>query len=318
MKIFFNRLEKRQPWGGGSQFINGMCDYLRASGHDVTFHLEEGIDVLFMIDPRPGDIGYSVNHIINYKQQNPGCKILHRINECDARKNTNFIDNILIESTKYVDKVVFISEWLQNYFKEKGVDIKNSSVIYNGCNLDHFYPRKNESRATGKSKIKLVTHHWSDNWMKGHDLYKFLDEEVVGSKYEFTYVGRYCKEYQPKNTKIIEPLWGESLGNEIRKHDIYVTASRHEPCGMHHIEGAASGLPVIYHEDCGGIVELCKKHGESYRSFDDFLEKLNKVENSLENYRSMIDYKNLDINRTCKDFYEQILLLHSKDKNGRL
>jgi len=312
MKIFFNRIKRKESYGGGSHFVTSMVDYLEKKGHEVVFHMQEkdniikDIDVIFLIDPRPGDIGYSINHVITYKNKiNKNVKIIHRVNECDARKNTSFMDNMLIETSKHTNKTVFISDWLKQYFIEKGFkDAKNANVIYNGCNINHFFPIKNKNT---ENKIKIVTHHWSDNWMKGFDLYKFIDQEIVGSRFEFTYVGRYCKDYKPKNTKIIDPLWGPALGDELRKHDIYVTASRFEPCGMHHVEGAASGMPVIYYKDCGGINELCKNHGEMYLNFDDFKVKLELIANNIEKYKNKINYKNLDIEKCCEKFYQEIL-----------
>jgi len=304
-KIFFNRVPRTEPYGGGSHFVTCMVNYLEKHGHNVVFHLEEDIDLIFMIDPRPGDIGYSINHIHQYKTQNPKVKILHRINENDARKNTDFMDNVLLQSSLLADEVVFISNWLKDYFIGKGFN-KNYSVIYNGCNLNHFYPSKEKSKS---NKIKLVTHHWSDNWLKGFDLYKKIDEYLIEnpeSNYEFTYVGRYNSSYSPKATNLVEPLYGKELGDELRKHDIYVTASRNEPCGMHHVEGAASGLPVIFHSGCGGINELCIKHGEEYSTFDEFFSILDFVSNNLSLYQNKIDYENLDIEKCCEKFYSKI------------
>lgn len=34
---------------------------------------------------------------------------------------------------------------------------------------------------------------------------------------------------------------------------------------MHHVEGAQCGLPLVYHEDGGGIVEAGKQYGLAYR-----------------------------------------------------
>ena len=128
MKIFFNRIVRNEAYGGGSQFVTSMVDYLKRQGHDVVFHLVDqdeqkvikDIDVIFLIDPRPGDIGYSINHAIAYKKQiNPKVKILHRVNECDARKNTDFIDKMLVETSMHTDKTVFISKWLKDYFVKK-------------------------------------------------------------------------------------------------------------------------------------------------------------------------------------------------------
>tara|TARA_Y100000992_G_scaffold301203_1_gene271512 strand:- start:2455 stop:3390 length:936 start_codon:yes stop_codon:yes gene_type:complete len=307
MKIFFNRIVRKEPYGGGSHFVTAMVEYLLKHNHEVVFHLNcSDIDVAFLVDPRPGDIGYSINHILNYKNQiNPKMKILHRVNECDKRKNTDFMDDLLVQTSNYTDRTVFISEWLKKYFIEKGFkNAANSNVAYNGCNLKHFYPKE---KVGNNRKIKLVTHHWSDNWLKGFDLYKFIDQNIAGEEYDFTYVGRYNKDYQPQNTRLVKPLWGPALGEEIRKHDVYVTASRFEPCGMHHVEGAASGLPVIYHKDCGGINELCSNHGEEYENFDDFKEKLDLVSSNLSLYKEKISYQNIDINTCCEKFYNEIL-----------
>jgi glycosyltransferase involved in cell wall biosynthesis len=87
---------------------------------------------------------------------------------------------------------------------------------------------------------------------------------------------------------------------------VYITASRWEPCGMHHIEGAASGLPILYHSEGGGIVEGCQNHGMAFSNVEEIITKL---DNLLENYssvRSKIDYEFLSIDRCIKDYYSII------------
>ena len=306
MKIFFNRVPRNEPYGGGNQFLVKMVEKLQKEGHSVVFYLEPEIDIIFIMDPRPGDIGYSAEHIAAYKHRFTDTKVIHRINECDKRKGTDFIDSMLIKTSGLADRVVFISQWLSDYFHDIGFE-GNSSVVYNGCDKESFQPSENKS--VNYKKLKLVTHHWSDNWMKGFDLYteidKYIDENNVD--FDFTYIGRYCKEYNPKATNIISPLHGKSLAEELRKYDVYVTASRWEPCGMHHIEGAAAGLPIIYHEDTGGIVELCKNHGLSYRTFQEFLDAVENIKNSYESFVDRIDHSFLDIDRCCNEYYNVIL-----------
>jgi len=248
------------------------------------------------MDPRPGDIGYGLQHIAGYKQANPAVKIIHRVNECDKRKGTDSIDKLLLAGMNISDSVVFISRWLKDYFEERGFN-KKASVIYNGCNTSHFKP---SDIVSPSKKIKLVTHHWSDNWMKGFDLYTKLDEYLLDFPdvdIEFTYIGRYYKDYKPNATKVIEPSHGIDLGSMLSEHDIYITASRFEPCGMHHVEGSASGLPVIFHKDGGGINELCKNHGESFETFDEFLDVVEKIRLNIAEYRAKIDYKYLSLDR---------------------
>lgn len=301
MKVFFNRKIIDGPWGGGNLFVSAMTDYFRKIGYTVCFDFEDDIDIIFMVDPRDVDRveGYSVDDIIEYGSAFPNTEIIHRINECDQRKGTDFMDSLLMEANRIADHTIFISRWLADYFVEKGFD-REYDVVYNGCNLSHFYPKTLCDRKED-SPIKLVTHHWSDNWMKGFDLYNALDK-LGRDDIEFTYVGRYNSDYQPKNTRIVSPLNGEHLGKELRKHDVYVTASRFEPCGMHHIEGSASGLPVLYHRDGGGINELCKNHGIEFYDMDSFLEGLYEIMANYDNYVQKIDYRYLSSDRMCKEY----------------
>lgn len=305
MKILINRKIINGPWGGGNNFVKSLHQTLVQNGHEVLSTLEPNIDLIVMSDPRYDELGISINEIISYKKYNKNVKILHRINECDARKNTTDIDQLLLASNAYADETVFISDWLKNYFIDKGFKNKYHTV-YNGCNTDFFYPNINKKKL--EKPYKIVTHHWSDNWMKGFDIYKKLDEICVknSNNFEFTYIGRYAKEYTPVVTKVISPLFEKDLGNELRKHDIYITASRYEPCGMHHIEGASSGLPILYHSEGGGIVEGCKKHGISFSSVDDIENKLFEI---IENYNklcSSIDYDFLSMKR-CMNQYMEII-----------
>jgi len=284
-----------------------MISTARQVGHETTHKLSPDVDVIFMIDPRPGNTGYSIQHIAQHKQSYPHTKVLHRVNECDLRKGTSDVDQLLLASMNVADRVVFISQWLKDYFisLEPSASWKNTSaVVYNGCNTSHFFPGPTK---TISHKTKLVTHHWSDNWMKGFDLYTEIDRYLANEPeptFEFTYVGRYNKGYAPTATTIVEPLHGIELGTELRKHDVYITASRWEPCGMHHVEGAACGLPVLYHNECGGINELCRNHGEEFSDFSSFLEKLSLVRENYDGYVDSIRLPELDINNCCGRFME--------------
>jgi hypothetical protein len=44
---------------------------------------------------------------------------------------------------------------------------------------------------------------------------------------------------------------------------------------MHHVEGAQCGLPVLYHEDGGGIVETARRYGIGFR--DDVAEAIGEL-----------------------------------------
>ena len=164
-----------------------------------------------------------------------------------------------------MDATIFVSDWIKRYHIDRGWNCENSSVIYNGVNTDHF--KKSEKINNGK--INIVTHHWSDNAMKGFDVYDLLDRFVKENKeFTFTYIGRHRGTF--KNTKIIEPLFGESLGKELSKYDVYISGSRHDPGPNHILESISCSIPTFSHIDGGGA---CEFSGDShvYKTFDDLI-----------------------------------------------
>ncbi len=271
MKILINRKPVQGPWGGGNLFVSSFCDYMSGKGHQITHQFEKDIDIIFMQDPRYSDLGISINEISDFKNQNPSVKIIHRVNECDARKGTSDIDDLLRACSTITDHTIFVSNWMRDYHQTKGWKSFKSSVIYNGVNTDHFRP----VQKIKNGKVNLVTHHWSDNPMKGADVYDALDDWIgENSQYTFTYIGRYSRPL--KNTRLISPLVGRDLGDELGRYDVYISGSRFDPGPNHVIESIASGLPTLVHSEGGGALEFA---GEDYSftSFDDMINLIQKI-----------------------------------------
>jgi len=299
MKVCISRKPVSGPWGGGNLFVKGMSELLKNEGHEVFYRLVPNLDYIIMIDPRPSNYGIDANQIFNYRHNNPGTKILHRINECDKRKGSEGLDTILLTCANLSDDVVFISKWLQNYFISQGYDGK-SHVAYNGCNVEDFTYKE----TSNCDEVHLVTHHWSNNMLKGYGFYKEIDDICIENNWKFTFIGRFNEDIETNNIKMIEPLTGKELGEKIKLGNVYVTASKWEPCGMHHIEAAACGLPILYHENGGGINEGCERYGESFNSLDSFKEKLNLIMENYEDYRQKIEKHDLSVESCCKKYLE--------------
>ena len=257
MKVLVNRKPRRdQPWGGGNLFVIALCDFLTDLGVDVVHSFSEDIDTVFMQDPRYDNLGISINEIYAYKSYKPDVKIIHRVNECDARKNTSDIDSLLRECSKISDHTVFVSGWMRDYHVSKGWDCNNTSVIHNGVDLNHFYQRDKIENG----KINIVTHHWSNNRMKGFDIYDEIDRFIgLNDDFTFTYIGRENGTF--RNTKVIDPIYGLDLGEELGKYDVYVSGSKHDPGPNHVLESIASNIPTYVISSGGGAVELA---GESH------------------------------------------------------
>ncbi len=272
MKVAIGYEIKEGPWGGGNQFAKSLVKALKDKGHQVTHKLiDKDIDIILMTDPRSYNKGITFGplEIIKYLIfKNKTALVVHRINECDERKNTFHINKLLKWANYCADFTIFIASWLKN------LDIyqrdKPSQVILNGADRKIFKSH-NKKIWNGLTPIKIVTHHWSPNKMKGFDVYKNLDYLLSTSdwknKFQFTYIGNLPKGFNFKNTNHISPMNGYKLGLELSKHDLYISASINEPAGMHHIEGLLCGLPIIY-RNSGALPEYCKDFGISFENQD--------------------------------------------------
>lgn len=253
MRILVNRKVVKGPWGGGNNFVEALTTGLLERGHQVTNTLDGHIDCFFMVDPRPEEDCPGLANILQDKSKFENTKIIHRVNECDARKNTEHMDHLLIHCSRFVDKTIFVSDWMFDYFKEKGWQCSVNSVVHNGCDSNVFKPGH---RAPGRLK-SVVTHHWSNNIMKGFDVYEFLDYMAAKDLIEFTYIGRHRNTFS--STRCIEPCSGVELARRLQGHDVYISGSRNDPGPNHVLEAISIGLPTYVHEQGGGAVEFAGK-----------------------------------------------------------
>jgi glycosyltransferase involved in cell wall biosynthesis len=166
---------------------------------------------------------------------------------------------------------VFLSHWLKDYYTEKDIKCKKSHVILNGVDRNIYKPRQKFNNG----KVNIVTHHWSNNQLKGFDIYEQLDEFVGknSDKYSFTYIGR--DRFTFKNTNVIRPMFGEKLGEELGKYDVYISASRFDPGPNHILESLACKIPTYVHNAGGGCVEFAGKEF-SFSTLEQFISKISE------------------------------------------
>lgn len=267
MKVLVNRRPVSGPWGGGNLFVSALCESLRKGGHEVVHSLVAGVEKIVVVDPRPEQGFDSIENIISYSMSK-SAPITIRINECDARKGTTGLDGFLSSVSAYCSKTIFVSKWMMDYHLERGWKCKSVDFVYNGVDRSIFKERKR----LNNGKINLVTHHWSNNPMKGFDIYEKLDSYVGNDdRFTFTYIGRDRGSF--KNTRVVQPLFGMELGAELSKYDVYISASLFDPGPNHVIESIASRIPTFAIKDGGGACEFVGTDW-IYDNFDDLLSKM--------------------------------------------
>ena len=119
--------------------------------------------------------------------------------------------------------------------------------------------------------------------------------------------------YKFKNAKHIKPCNGKTLAKHLKKNHIYLTASINEPGGMHHIEGALSGLPLIYRKS-GALPEYCKGYGLQFIN-DDFIEKINLMRKDYSKFKKVLQKYPHTAEEMCSKYILLFKdLLKDKDK----
>ena len=271
MKILINRKPVEGPWGGGNLFVRAFCGFLSGKDHTVVHEFSDDVDAIFMQDPRYSDLGISVNEILAYKRWKPSTRVIHRVNECDARKNTADIDDLLRQCSEHTDTTVFVSEWMRQYHLTRGWKCQDTHVIHNGVDKEHFRPTPTEDKINN-GKINIVTHHWSSNRMKGFDVYEALDS-FVGEHpgFTFSYVGRDLGTFQ--NALVIPPLHGLQLGRMLSRYDVYVSGSLFDPGPNHVLEALACEIPTYVIKSGGGAVEFAGEN-HSYETMSELIDIL--------------------------------------------
>ena len=316
MKIAIGFKIKKGPWGGGNQFVKLLSEKLIKNGHSVYYDLSrKDLDIILFADPRKNSryVSFGSGEIIKYLlTKNSKAIVVHRINECDQRKNT-FHMNFLLRLSNYCsDHNIYIASWLKDLnLTERNIP---KSIILNGGDNKIFNIKNNKSW-DNKGPLKIVTHHWGGNHMKGFDVYRKLDkllkDKIMRKKYHFTYIGNLPKTFYFSNTKYIKPLSGQKLAKELSKHHVYLTASINEPAGMHHIEGALSGLPLVFRKS-GALPEYCSKFGIGFKDTN-FMPALENISVKYHEFRNQLSTYPFNSERMTSEYiylFEKLL----KDK----
>lgn len=301
MKIYFNRRPTPGPWGGGSKVLFAIIDECLLRNHEVYFeediHKPIDFDILFCIDPRPSQC-VNYEQLLNRRLKSPTTKLVQRIGDLGTHGKPELFA-FLKEITKFPDALVFPSQWAKDYLNppnEKCVIIKNAPL------KQFLVSRKNK---TFSKKLEVVSHHWSNNSLKGFDTYQKLDEYCKNTnKANFTFIGRKPDDVFLSN--YIPPQDVDGLVSFLPKHDVYITASKQEAGANHVLEALALGLPVLYHKDGGSINEYCKDFGIEYSDFGELIDIIENKTEELQAIANRMTYQrsSKDMAREYVDLFE--------------
>lgn len=276
------------PWGGGNQFLKALMDIYRR--RDMLCDLEECNAVL--INSHHFKTPAQLKRLLQFLKNNPGIPLIHRLDGPVTliRARDEGTDRLIFAFNKiFCDGSIFQSGWCRDHCKKLGLDTNAAeTIIYNAPNQSLFFKR--EKKRSG-GKIKLIATSWSSAPGKGFDVYQWMDENIDWAKYDMTFVGNSPVSF--KNIKIMPPVDSNVLGDILRDHDVFITASRCDPCSNSLIEALHCGLPSVGYRD-GGHPELIGRGGETFQNPEDIPAVLERMRDQYEYYAGNINLPSMD------------------------
>ena len=299
MKIHILYNFQEGAWGGGNQFLKALKkEFVK---RDIYEEDATKADVI-LFNSYPFRTEYFFNQIFKLKQKYPEKIIFYRLNGPISlyRSKDKEIDKIIaLFNNLFADGIIFQSNWCREQNKKLfEISSKHEAVVHNAPD-DEIFNKIGRKEFNPKEKIKLIASSWSSNWQKGFEVYKFLDENLDFSKYEMTFAGNSPIEF--KNIKWIKPVSSEKLAEIFKKNDIYITASKNDPCSNSLIEALSCGLPAVALND-GGHPELVGEGGKLFNNEKDVIEKIEKVAQNFHYYQPRIP--EFSIEKVAQKYYE--------------
>lgn len=270
------------PWGGGNQFFKILRQELRALGAYAETP-EEAEVILFYSYQK-------LREVIALKEQYPNKFFIHRLGTVLSLHRGQMWKTMdtatIMTANKLADGVVLISHWLEETLKELGLKNHKRQIIHNAVDGAIF---NNENKVQRTGKVKLIATSWSTNANKGFDFYQYLEQQLDWEKYEMTFVGNAPRRF--KKIKMAGPLTSEALAKELKKHDIYITATRDDALSNGILEALATGLPVLAIAS-GGNAEAVGEGGKLFKNQTDVLSGLEELTENYDEYRQKIKLEN--------------------------
>ncbi|MFH1070342.1 MAG: glycosyltransferase [Candidatus Glassbacteria bacterium] len=276
------------PYGGGNQFMLMLRKGLTAKGIDVAENTARSdVDVYIL-----NSIHFDTERFRKLSNRR-NLKIIHRIDGPIhlIRGKDRDKDELCYALNKQLAYATVIqSNWCFQKIVESGYLPVNPVIINNTVDPEIF---NGEGRIpfSPDRKIRLISTSWSPNVRKGGPVYKWLEENLDWSRFEYTFVGNASEQF--KRLNYYPPMGSKELAEILKKHDIYITASQNDPCSNALIEALACGLPALYLND-GGHPELVSYGGLPFNDKDEILPQLNRIVNNYESFQRLITISSFD------------------------
>jgi glycosyltransferase involved in cell wall biosynthesis len=269
------------PAGGGHQFLRALVGEWRARGVRVEENRISGGTRSCLLN----SFNFDSHRLRRFARSD--VRMVHRV---DGPVSTyrGYDDGtdarILSLNREFADATIFQSRYSLEKHLELGLELRSPVVIPNTVDPVVFHPPADREPISGR-RVRLVATSWSDNPRKGTDVLRWLDEHLDLDRFELLFVGR--AGVSLRRVRTLGPVASEELAGILRGRDIYLAASRDDPCSNALLEGLACGLPAAYLRS-GGHPELVGEAGIGFDAPEQLPDVLEQLAAQLEERRAAI------------------------------
>jgi glycosyltransferase involved in cell wall biosynthesis len=269
------------PSGGGHQFLRALVRELQSRGLAVEENRISGATRACLFN----SFNFDFRRLRRFSGR--GARMVHRV-DGPIGVYRGFDDGtdqrILRVNRALADATVFQSRYSLERHLQLGLDLAAPVIVPNAVDPAIFHPPSAREPLAGR-RLRIVATSWSDNPRKGAETFAWLDAHLDGDRYELTFVGRSALGLE--RSRLVSPLPSEPLAELLRGHDVYLAASRDDPCSNALLEALACGLPAVFLRS-GGHPELVGEGGIGFDAPEELPDVLGRLERELDERRAAI------------------------------
>jgi glycosyltransferase involved in cell wall biosynthesis len=275
------------PTGGGHQFLHALVSELERRGLEVELNTISRHTPVCLFN----SFNFDFRRLHRFARS--GCRMVHRV-DGPIGVYRGFDDGtdarIAHVNRELADATVVQSRFSLEAHRELGIELRAPVVIHNTVDPAIFHPPAAREPRGGR-KLRLIAVSWSDNPNKGSEVFSWLDSNLDWERYEATFAGRTPDTF--RRIRAIGPIPSRKLAGELRRHDLYVAASRNDPCSNALLEALACGLPAAYLAS-GGHSELVGEAGLPFETTDELPDVIARLDSELDERRAAIRMPSLE------------------------
>ena len=268
----------RPPYGGGNQFLLALVGEFRRRGLAVEANRVSGATPACLYN----SFNFDFQRLRRFTRDS--VRMVHRVDGPIGlyRGFDDGTDRRITAINELADATILQSQYSLDKHRELGLELRNPAVIHNTVDPAIFHP---PPQRAAHERIRVIATSWSDNPRKGADVLRWLDANLDFGTYELTFAGRTQETFA--RIHVVGPLASEQLADLLREQDVFLAASRDDPCSNALLEGLACGLPAVFLRS-GGHPELVGDAGVGFDAAEEVPAALEGLKAELEQRRAAI------------------------------